>query len=74
MTVEPNQVYRHYKGTHYRVLQIATEVAEQGDSVKKLVIYQDMSAPEKIWARPMAIFTESFEKNGAAVKRFALTE
>lgn len=59
--------YRHYKGNEYRVLHIArhTETGEE------FVIYQDVSAPEKIWARSLAMFIEDVEVNGAKMPRFA---
>lgn len=69
--IEPGQIYRHYKGTEYKVLQLATEVAEVGESFKKVVVYQDLSAPEKIWVRSLDIFQNELDVKGEKVKRFA---
>ncbi len=67
---QPGHIYRHYKGAHYMVLHVATEVAETGESSKKVVVYQDIAAPEKIWVRDADIFTGELDHEGQTIKRF----
>lgn len=64
--MEPNGVYRHYKGNVYRVLA----VAKHSETLEVLVVYQDVGCPEKVWARPKAMWEETVEVNGKAVRRF----
>lgn len=70
--IHPDQIYRHYKGALYRILTVATLVADDRDSVQKMVVYQDVAHPEKIWVRAIEIFTETIEHNGGTIPRFAL--
>jgi len=60
------KIYRHYKGNMYKVLNIATH----SETLEKMVVYQDISAPEKIWARPLSMWDEEVFINGTKVKRF----
>ncbi|HYF12893.1 MAG TPA: DUF1653 domain-containing protein [Candidatus Paceibacterota bacterium] len=61
-------VYKHYKGTLYKVLFIA----RHSDTEEELVIYQDIEHPEKIWARAPSVFMEDVEINGKTFPRFEL--
>lgn len=64
-------LYRHYKGNLYRLLMIA----RHSETLEDMVIYQDVNAPEKIWARPAAMWEETVEVEGKTVARFEfLTE
>lgn len=60
--------YRHYKGYVYKVLCIA----KHSETLEKMVIYQDVTAPDKIWARPASMWNEDVEVDGKTVKRFQL--
>lgn len=42
------EIYTHYKGNTYKVLHIA----KHSETLEDMVIYQDVNAPDKIWARP----------------------
>ena len=58
--------YKHYKGSIYTVLCMATH-SETGDS---LVIYQ--KEHECCWARPVGMFKETVKlKDGTEVNRFS---
>ena len=59
-------IYRHYKGTPYKVLGIA----RHSETEEELVVYQDTTSPEKIWARPLSMFVEVDEFNGSRQPRF----
>ena len=49
--------YRHFKGGEYIVEQIATDT-ESGD---KMVVYKALYDDEKVWVRPLEMFTEEVE-------------
>ena len=59
-------LYRHYKGNLYRLLYIA----RHSETLEKMVIYQDVNNPEKIWARPASMWEETVEVGGERVSRF----
>ncbi len=59
-------IYRHYKGSEYRVLA----VARHSESEEELVVYQDIAHPEKIWARPLAMFMGTVDVDGKTISRF----
>lgn len=63
-------IYRHYKGNIYKVLHIA----KHSETLEDMVIYQDVSAPDKIWARPASMWDDDIEIDGKTVKRFELME
>lgn len=63
-------IYRHYKGNTYRVLHNA----KSSETLEDMVIYQDVNAPDKIWARPASMWNDDVEIDGIIVKRFKLLE
>lgn len=48
-------LYRHFKGTWYKVLA----VAEHTETGEKLVIYSPIKDMTKVYARPYSMFVES---------------
>ncbi|MDX8288824.1 DUF1653 domain-containing protein [Metabacillus indicus] len=58
------QKYKHYKGTIYELICIATH----SENDEKLVIYQ--SEEGKAFARPYDMFFEKIEINGKSIPRF----
>ena len=63
-------IYQHYKGNTYKVLHIA----KHSETLEDMVIYQDINAPDKIWARPVSMWNDDIEIDGKTVKRFKLME
>lgn len=61
-------IYRHYKGNLYHLMEIATH-SETGE---QLAIYRALYDDFGVWARPLAMFAETIEKDGVTVPRFAL--
>ncbi|MES2006512.1 MAG: DUF1653 domain-containing protein [Patescibacteria group bacterium] len=62
--------YRHYKGNEYQIIAFA----KHSETEEPLVIYQDLSDNEKIWARPRAMFEEEVEVEGKKMLRFTPIE
>ena len=58
--------YRHFKGSIYQVLEIATH----SETEEKLVIYKNVCDETTVWARPYDMFLEIIEHNGETVQRF----
>ncbi|GGK82963.1 DUF1653 domain-containing protein [Amphritea balenae] len=69
--MEPLQVgiYRHYKGAEYRVLH----TVRHSETEEWLVVYQQCYGDEGLWARPLAMFSETVtDAEGKVVPRFRL--
>ena len=60
------EIYTHYKGNTYKYLHIA----KHSETLEDMVIYQDVNAPDKIWARPATMWNDDVEIDGKTVKRF----
>jgi len=60
-------IYQHYKGPKYKVLYVATH----SETDEQLVIYQALYGEFGIWARPLSMFSETIEKDGQIIARFA---
>ncbi|WP_350608154.1 DUF1653 domain-containing protein [Pseudoalteromonas sp. MER144-MNA-CIBAN-0113] len=58
---------QHYKGPQYKVMHVATH----SETNEQLVIYQALYGEYGIWARPLSMFTETVEKDGKTIARFA---
>jgi len=62
-------IYRHYKNhKQYHLMEIATH-SETGE---QLAIYRALYDDYGVWARPLAMFAETVERDGETVPRFAL--
>ena len=56
--VELHRIYRHFKGDHDLVEDIATD-SETGEPV---VIYRKLYGDGSLWVRPLAMFLEPVDK------------
>jgi len=60
-------LYRHYKGSEYRVLHLA----RHSETEEWLVVYQQGYGDEAIWVRPLDMFKERVtDAEGNSVPRF----
>jgi len=66
-SVEPG-IYKHYKGSYYKVMG----TAQHSETEEWLVYYQALYGEYGYWVRPLDMFTETVEVNGETVKRFEL--
>ncbi len=60
--------YRHYKGGEYQVLG----VARHSETEEELVVYRPLYGERGLWVRPLAMFTETIERDGRVQPRFEL--
>ncbi len=67
MNAEIGKKYRHYKGNEYTIIAIARS---SENIEEEFVIYQDLSDPSKVWARPRDMFEEEVEIEGKKMLRF----
>ena len=61
-------LYKHYKGSIYEVIGVATN----SETLEELVVYKATYQKEgaNLWARPLSMFNEAIVVNGKTVKRF----
>jgi hypothetical protein len=59
-------VYRHFKGNEYRLLYIA----RHSETLEPMVVYQALYGDRGVWVRPLSMWDETVERDGAVYKRF----
>lgn len=59
-------VYRHFKGNEYRLLY----VARHSETLEPMVVYQALYGDRGVWVRPLSMWDETVERDGAVYKRF----
>jgi len=60
-------IYRHYKGSDYRVIG----EARHSETEERMVVYQCLSDNDSLWVRPKEMFLELVEVDGKELSRFA---
>ena len=63
-------IYRHFKGSLYRVIG----VAKHSETEEELVVYQAMYGEYGLWVRPVSMFEEVIDKDGYHGPRFVKIE
>ena len=61
-------IYRHFRGSRYRVLF----TARHSETEEELVVYQALYGEQGYWVRPAAMWNEEVERDGKRVRRFTL--
>jgi len=56
--IELNKIYRHFKGDHYLVIDVATH----SETNEELVIYRALYDEAYLFARPLKMFLEKVDK------------
>lgn len=65
--IETGKIYKHYKGSLYKIICIAKHSETQED----MIIYRSEKTGD-VWARPYSMWNETVDKNGTL--RFTLLE
>jgi hypothetical protein len=63
-------LYRHYKGNHYEVLDVAINTETREVLVIYKALYKGDFAEGTLWARPLAMFQEDVTVDGKQMPRF----
>ena len=70
MTIDINEVqlgkYRHFKGNLYELI----EVAHHSESQEPIAVYRALYGDHGLWVRPLEMFLETIERDGAEIQRF----
>jgi len=68
---QAGDVYRHFKGSMYAVVGVATGVV---GAPTRDVVYFPLEDPGRLWSRPIEDFMAAVERDGTRQLRFALVE
>lgn len=52
------QIYKHFKGNLYKILAVAVHT----ESEERLVVYQSVENPERVFARPLEMFMSDIDR------------
>ena len=63
-----NGIYQHFKGRRYEVVGTARHC----ETEELYVVYRPLYGDGGLWIRPALQFTQTVERDGKAVPRFAL--
>ncbi|MDE0732549.1 MAG: DUF1653 domain-containing protein [Gammaproteobacteria bacterium] len=58
--------YRHFKGNLYELI----EVAHHSESQEPVAVYRALYGDHGLWVRPLEMFLEAIERDGAEIQRF----
>ena len=65
MDIQPG-IYRHFKGNRYEVIGLANH----SETMEPMVVYQALYGDKGVWVRPLSMWDETVERDGAVYKRF----
>lgn len=56
--IKINGIYRHFKGDHYLVV----DVANDSETKSKFVVYRQLYGEGKLWIRPLDMFLSEVDR------------
>ncbi|MFM6982974.1 MAG: DUF1653 domain-containing protein [Chitinophagaceae bacterium] len=63
-------IYKHYKGHLYELL----DTARHSETLEEMVVYRQLYGEHSLWVRPAAMFFETVVVEGREVPRFEKVE
>jgi hypothetical protein len=73
-SIQPGQLYKHYKGDTYKIITLA----QHSENKDWLVVYERVTnivgTGQRVWARPLSMFLENVEVEGYKGPRFEYTK
>lgn len=63
----PRGRYRHYKGKDYELI----DLARHSETEEWMAVYRTLYGDRSLWVRPLTMFLETVEVDGAIQPRFA---
>ena len=67
MDAPKSGIYRHFKGNYYRLMMVALH----SETREPMAVYQALYGERGYWVRPLAMWGETVERDGASFHRFA---
>ena len=64
--VQTGERYRHFKGNEYEIVA----VGRHSETEEDLVVYRALYGSGDVWIRPLAMFTDTVERDGVVMPRF----
>ena len=64
--LDPGSKYRHFKGGEYHLLKVARD----SETTEEVVVYESIEDPDRVWVRPLKMFTEEVRRDGYEGPRF----
>ncbi|MBQ7800786.1 MAG: DUF1653 domain-containing protein [Oscillospiraceae bacterium] len=65
MELRPGR-YRHFKGNEYELIALATH----SETMEPMVVYRALYGEGGLWVRPLAMWTETVDRDGYHGPRF----
>lgn len=56
--IKINGIYRHFKGNHY----IVVDIANDSETKEKVVVYRQLYGDGELWIRPIDMFLSEVDK------------
>lgn len=66
MRIPQEGIYRHFKGTEYRLVGIA----RHSETMEDMAVYHALHTPQSLWVRPLAMWSERVDRDGYQGPRF----
>ena len=63
-------IYQHFKGNRYELIGIA----RHSETLEDLVVYRALYGEQRLWVRPITMWSETVEREGKSFPRFELIE